>query len=272
MKSFPLEKIIARHIKAGLPIEKIAQKISGHSDTMEVGRFFYNAGLIKDLFQLAIDQMKQDKLVPWPFVIQSLTDHKIDISKKNAKILYKNMLMKQEKESVPYIFACRNWGEDFKEFELFRSVFLERLQEEHANIRQELLKNLEFVQSQGLLGEEERVINQLLEIEGDSEEYLLLQKKLKEKKALQFVKNKKLSHQQKALHEKRILPFVPKESYLKEQLFADIYKLAQTYPEKIKNLSVFLYMMGWPDMGLNLFDKAKVTVGEGVWLLFGMAF
>lgn len=261
-----MEKIIVKHMKKGLPVEKIATKILKHSDIMEVGRFLYNAGLIRDLLQFAIDQMKSDKPVPWPFVIQSLTDHKVSISEQNAKILYKNMLMKQEKENTPYIFACKNWGEDFKEFELFRSVFLEKLQEENINIRRELLKNLEFVQSQGLLEEEEKIIDQLLEIEISSEEYLLLQKKLKQKKALQFVKKKKLSRQQQTLREKEPLPFIPKESRLKEQFLKNIYEIVQVYPEKVKNLSVLLYMMGWPDMGLKLLDMTKAAIGETAWL------
>lgn len=265
MKLFPLEKAIAKYIREGLSINDIANKILKHSDTMEVGRFLYNSGLIRELFQFAMDQIQHGKSAPWPFVIQSLTDHEITISTQNAKILYKNMLIEQEKENTPYIFACKNWGEDFKEFELFRTVFLEKLQEANFNIKKELLKKLEFVQSQGLLEEEETIINQLLEIESDSKKYLLLKKKIEEKKALQFIKKQKLSHQKKVFHEKKSFSPIPQEDHLKSQLLKATCSIAEKYPKKAKNLAVFLYMMGWPDMGLKLLDITKATIGEAAW-------
>ena len=226
---------------------------------MEVGRFLYNAGLYKQLIQFARDQLQNKKPVPWPFVIQSLTDHKLSISENHAKILYKNILSKIEKKNSPYLFACKNWGENFQEFELFRTVFLEKLREENITTKEELLKKLEFVQSQGLIDEERKIINQLLEAEPDNGEYLQLQKNLKEKMALQFIKKQRKSHQNLQFQRENTLPFISKNTPLKKRLLKDIFAVSHKHPEKTKNMAVFLYMMGWPDAGTQLLDKEPLN-------------
>lgn len=232
---------------------------------MEVGRFLYNAGLYKQLMEFAIDKLKRNKPVPWPFVLQSLTDQKITVSKNQAKILYKNMIANHEQENSPYIFACKKWGENSKEFELFRTVFLEKLEEENVNSKEELLKNLEFVQSQGLVEEEEKIINQLLELDPDEKKYQKLFKNLKEKTALQFIKKQKQSRQSLKSKKEESLLFSPKDTPLKKKLVKDVLQVSRKSPERTKDLSIFLYMMGWPDAGLKLLDTAPLNP-EICWL------
>ena len=252
MKPVSFEKTIAKHIAAGRTSSEIAKKIIKDSNVMEVGRFLYNAGLYKQLIQFAIDQLEKEKLAPWPFVIQSLTDHKITISENRAKVLYKNMLLKYEKENSPYIFACNNWGENFQEFDLFRTIFLEKLREENITTKKELLENLAFVQSQDLIEEEEKIINHLLEIEPDNKEYLQHQKDLKEKVAFKFIEKQKQSRQN--LYKKRVVPFTSKDTPQKQKFLKTALDVSSKRPEKTRHMAVFLYMMGWPDAGLKLLD------------------
>ena len=259
MKLFSLEKSIAKHIAAGQTSSEVAKKIIKNSDAMEVGRFLYNAGLHKQLIQFAVKQLKNNKLVPWPFVIQSLTDHKISISESHAKILYKNMLTKTEQENSPYIFACKNWGENFQEFELFRTVFLDKLREENITTKDELLKSLEFVQSQGLIDEESKIINQLLEVEPDNKEFLQLRKNLKETMALQFIRKQRQSQQNLQFQRENTLPFFSKDTPLKKRLLKDALEISRKYPKKTKSMAVFLYMMGWPDAGAKLLDQEPLN-------------
>lgn len=261
MKLFSLEKTIAKHISKGLAPSEIAKKISKNSDTMEVGRFLYNAGLYKQLLQFATEKLQKKKPGPWPFVIQTLTDHKIKIPKKQAKMLYKNILAKYEKQNSPYIFACKGFSNSFQEFALFRTVFLEKLREKNISIKKELLKKLEFVQSQELIDEERQLIKQLLEMEPNNKHYLHFQENLKEKTARQLIKK----HKQKlSLKKEPSLLLATTDNPFKKELLKEVSKAVRQHPERVKDIAVFLYMMGWPDAALKLLDQVNENT-ENYW-------
>ena len=255
-----MEKFIARRLKAGDSPQTIAEAVFKKADNprrvMEAARFLYNAGLFKKLLLWSADRLKNERFVPWPFVVKTLTDHQINVSGQKARSLYQ--IAGREKETAPFIFACKSLGEEVKEWDLIRSVFLEDLREKNLNKKEELLKNLEFAEAQGLLDEEEQIILQLLETEGDSLEYRRLYEKLQNKKALQFIKRHKAprSHAKKAEPAGSGKRSQSKKLALFQKRTAEgALSLARKYPEKSKDLAVFLYMTGRPEDGLHLLEE-----------------
>ena len=273
-----MEKIIARRLKAGDSLQKIAEDALKKADSprnnarrvMETGRFLYNAGLFKKLLLWSADRLESGRFVPWPFVVKTLTDHQIAVSGPKARSLYQ-IAGRATKETAPFIFACKSLGEEVKEWDLARAVFLDDLRERNLNKKEELLKNLEFAEAQGLLEEEEQIILQLLETEGGSLEYRRLYEKFQKKKALQFIKK----HKGPRSHAKQAPAggfaaggFATGRGSAAEGSRADKIFLfqkrlagaaaacARKHPEKAKDLAVFLYMTGRPEDGLQLLEES----------------
>ena len=259
-----MEKIIARRLKAGdspqTVAEAVLKKADGPRKAMEAARFLYNAGLFKKLLLWSADRLKNGGFVPWPFVVKTLTDHQIAVSGQKARSLYQ--IAGREKETAPFIFACKSLGEEVKEWDLVRSVFLEELRERSLNKKEEALKNLEFAKAQGLLDEEEQIILQLLETEGDSAEYRQLYEKFQEKKALQFIKQHKKprSHAKKAAAPRG--GRAGETSLFRKRMSESALSLARKHPEKSKDLAVFLYMTGRPEDGLRLLEECAPKASE----------
>ena len=130
-----MEKLIARRLKAGDSPQTIADIILKKADSlpraMEAGRFLYNAGLFKRLLLWSADRLKKGQAAPWPFVVKTLADHQIAVSRQKAQSLYH--IAGREKAAAPFIFACKSLGEEVKEWDLVRSVFLENLREKNLN-------------------------------------------------------------------------------------------------------------------------------------------
>ena len=108
---------LAQYLKSGLS-PKTLKKIKSMSDPLETGRFLYNAGYYKALLKFSMDNLKKNKQVPWPFVMKTLTDHNINLSKEAAKILLKSLLPKY-REKHPWLSACGEWADISHEFQAF---------------------------------------------------------------------------------------------------------------------------------------------------------
>ena len=106
---------LAQYLKSGLS-PKILKKIESMPDALETGRFLYNAGYYKTLLIFSLNNLKKKKQVPWPFVMKTLTNHNITLSKEVSTILLKSLLPKY-KEKHPWLSACGEWAEISHEFQ-----------------------------------------------------------------------------------------------------------------------------------------------------------
>lgn len=106
---------LAQYLKSGLS-PKILKKIEAMPDALEIGRFLYNAGYYKTLLKFSVNNLKKKKQVPWPFVMKTLTNHNITLSKEASAILLKFLLPKY-KEKHPWLSACGEWAEISHEFQ-----------------------------------------------------------------------------------------------------------------------------------------------------------
>ena len=106
---------LAQYLKSGLS-PKIIEKIESMPDALETGRFLYNAGYYKTLLKFSLNNLKKKKQVPWPFVMKTLTNHNITLSKEVSTILLKSLLSKY-KEKHPWLSACGEWAEISHEFQ-----------------------------------------------------------------------------------------------------------------------------------------------------------
>ncbi|MCY4512545.1 MAG: hypothetical protein OXB86_02525 [Bdellovibrionales bacterium] len=87
-------------------------------DALETGRFLYNTGYYRTLLKFSLSNLRKKKKVPWPFVMKTLTDHNITLSKEATSILLESLLPKY-KEKHPWLSACGEWAEISREFDDF---------------------------------------------------------------------------------------------------------------------------------------------------------
>ena len=260
------EKRIASLLKKGTPASEIAKdaaKLSDAklSDREETGRFLYLAGRHKSLFYFAIESLQSKKPFPWPFLLDVFIQHEITPSPAEAGILFHTWL-KDCAGKYPALLACRGWDNISLEFEQIRSFLLEELREKNISESVQLLSQLDFVQSQNLIKEEEKIIAQLLEKEPENQKFRELQKNLEEKKAVILIQKKKQSLSQIRFSEEG--KFIPEQKPFKERWFQIISSLADQNPDKAKFLAFFLYFAGWPEKSIKIMEK-RISEGANCW-------
>ena len=262
MKSNKLEKEIASYLKQGISYQDIFKKIKRSSNSHEVARFLYLAGFHKTLILYAESKLKRDKPIPLAFVIRTLTDHNIALSKKKIQAFCK--LWSANKSSVhPSLLSCVELEGISPEWNELKTVYINSLKKhssvlkevrstETTNKENKLLRDLDFAKTQGFLKEEERIINALLLKHPNNPKYKEYQFELKEKLAQKILKENKEKHSKKNIISDL---FVPEKNKIKDNIYKKVEQIAKKQPKKSKNLSLALYFMQWPDKAFALLKK-----------------
>ena len=246
MESSQIEKSIALHLKKKLSNKKIFEKIKQDPSVHEVARFLYHSQLYKTLLEYSLDKISQNEPVPWSFVIKVLTDHQILIPKKNIKILFQHWLSQIQH---PSIWACSELEAKSSEFVELRQAYFKTHDQSKNTDEKELLKDLQFAQSQGFLKEEAKIIDKLILINPQNADYKEHKENLKEKWAKGILAKKRTKRSSKNIISK---PFTPEENKVKSSLCKKVNHLAKKQPQQTKNLALFLYFMHWPEQSFAL--------------------
>ena len=243
---------IASLLKGGAGLSETAQKTAGSPDGEGEARFLYAAGLRRRLIKLAMQKLQSGEPAPWPFLLAAFRQQGIEPAKAEFDTLFRHFL-KGAARKTPALLACKGWEAVSPEFERLRSFLLEDLREKNISEAGHLLNQLEFVQSQNLIGEEEKILKRLLRAEPDNPKFKKLQKAFQEKKAAGLIQKKRRAQRSGAQPKEG--RFVPEQKPFKERWFQAVSSLAEQNPERAKPLALFLYFAGWPEKSLKILEK-----------------
>ena len=256
------EKQIARLLSEGISFPEIAEKTASGGGE-EAARFLFLSGRHKSLLRAAIKDLEGGKKpASWPFLLAALMRHKIILPPAEAGVLFHSFLKSEAKKNAA-LLACKGWGAASVEFERLRAFLLDEIREKNISETARLLNQLEFVQSQNLIDEEEKIIKKLLSGKPDNPRFRELQKSLKEKKALRLIQKKKTASSHIRIPEEG--RFVPETKPFKERWFQIVSSLADQNPDKAKFLAFFLYFAGWPEKSLKILKKRLLEENSICW-------
>ena len=251
---------IASLLRGGAGLSETAQKTAGAPDGEEAARFLYAAGMLKSLLKLAMQKLQSGEPVPWPFLLAAFRQRGIEPAKADFDILLRHFL-KDAAQKSPAMLACKGWESVSPEFERLRSFLLEDLREKNISEAGRLLNQLEFVQSQNLVDEEEKILRRLLRAEPDNPKFKKLQKAFQEKKAAGLIQKKRQALRRAPQPKQG--RFVPEQKPFKERWFQAVSSLAEQNPKRAKPLALFLYFAGWPEKSLKILEERAAGGGAG---------
>ena len=248
-----LERKIAAYLRRNLSPEEIFEKIKKTSDTKSLSRFLYNSGSYKILFRLSEDLLKNHKPIAWTFVLPLIVKSKVKINKSESKMLY-YIWLKDYAKKEPSVFTCRKWEDYSPEFSNLLNIYLENIKERMISEDDKLLETLDFLKAKDLMDEESEIIKILLTKHPENKKYQDLQKSLKERKAIKVIENQKINLYEDRLSNRTRSYFTPEDTEIKRRWSKITLDLSNTIPTQTKNLSLFLYFLGWPDESINVLE------------------
>ncbi len=246
-----LERQMAFYLKQNLSVTEILSKMKNHSDLESLSQFLYNSGSHKKSLELSRELLKDHKPIAWTFILPLVIKSKVKINKSEANTLYHTWLKDYAKKH-PSIFSCQRWAEYSLEFSNHLNIYLENLKERNTSEDDKLLESLDFLKAQGLIDEESKVIQTLLAKDPKNKKYKDLQQSIKERRAIKVVTDQKMALYKNRVSDTKKSHFIPENTDLKQRWSKVIQKLSQKKEEQTKNLSLFLYFLGWPDAAINL--------------------
>ncbi|MGI9548664.1 MAG: hypothetical protein ACR2M7_01600 [Bdellovibrionales bacterium] len=248
-----LERLLASYLNKNLTSEEIFENIKENYDLESVVRFLYNSKSYKKILKFSKERLKNNQNIPWSFVLPLVLKSHIEISPAEVNILYHTWLG-DYLQNHPRIFTCSRWENYSQEFAHHLNIFLKDLKEAGSAPEDQSLQTLEFVKAQNLMEEESKIIKNLLKKDKDNLKYQELYKSLKERQAIKVIEDQK-----KSLYKSRISNQKPylflENTETKNKWYQKTEKLAKQRPDLVKNLSLFLYFLHWPDMALKILTK-----------------
>ena len=245
------EKQIAKELSRGKSPKEIFKKIKNKADAKSIGQLLYLSGEYQTLLEYSAENIKQNKEVPWSFVISTLSKGKISVAQEDAEILFDAWLINYSKKDSS-IYASKKWEQISDKFAKAAKKYKKDINEEFNSKESEMLEKLEFAQAQNLSDEESRIVRMLLTKYPNNPKYKKLQKELEDKNIAKLIKKQKSSIKQYSQPTKK---FVPEASTLKKKWSLIINNIKNPSPEDSKNLSLFFAFLDWPDEAIKVLEK-----------------
>ena len=247
------ERLVFSYLKKNLSPQDILKNIKNTSDIEPLSQFLYNSGSYKELLKLSRKLLKANKPISWTFVLPVVLKAKVKINSSEVNHLYHSWLKDYVTEH-PSIFTCQSWEMYSEEFSKNLNLFLKELKDKTTPKADLLLESLNFLKAQNLMDEESKIIKELLAKEPKNKKYQELYKSLQERKAIKVIEDQKRAlYKASVSDEKRY--FKKEDTEIKQQWSKIVEDLVEKRPDQIKNLSLFLYFLNWPDKSIDILTK-----------------
>ena len=224
---------------------------------LNVCLFMYKAGLHKMLLDTAINQLKKKEPAPWAALIAVLNDHKIQTLQQQKHLFFKGICQQKQ---IPNTLTSTFWDLDSKWTE-HKTKAIDSIYRKNNKTFIQLMKDLEFIESQKILEKEEEIIKKLMKLAPDhlevQKKFLLFQEKNKHK----LVKKRKPT-QAKSL---KILKDSPQEQKSAEKLLKAAQKIIKKTPKAVYDLALMLYFMDQPLLAARLLEN-HIEKDSAKWL------
>ena len=234
--------------------------VKNQEDFLGICRFMHQAGLNKMIVQLAIEQLKTESIVPWAFIIDILDNCEINVSKKVKLMCFDGII---EQNQLSYVLTCCHWDKVHPGWVKMKLDAISEINRKKNSQFVELMEDLEFIKSQGLLKKEEEILKKLKKLAPDNLNI--------HEKWLQF-RERWSRHiiQQKKQTTLKGTPFYvdseavdPEELKQVKNIMQSVQDLVVRQPDTKYNMALMLFFMGYPKFASQIlkdhlhFDAAK---------------
>ena len=229
---------------------------------LAICRFMYQAGLHTMLIQTAMEHLKTKRIVPWAFIINILDHCRIDLSKE-MKIMFFNGIIEQDQ--VPYVLTCCSWDYDHPKWVNMKMDEINRINREKNSQFIQLMEDLEFIKSQGLLKKEEEIIKNLKKLAPDNPNVHEKWIQFKERWGRDVLQGKKRSSLKNNHVYMNRDPVDPKEFKQVKSIMKSVQELILKHPKSGYNMALIFFFMDYPKFAVQIL-KDHLNSNSAKWL------
>ena len=226
---------------------------------LELCQFLYLSGQSQLIVKIALKQLKKKELVPWAFLMDTLSQQKIKLSKEQRLIFLKGI---KEQKQISTLLTWAKWDNLHPELKDLKRQERKKINRNNNAEFIKLMEDLHFIQAQGILKKEEDILKNLKTNYPENPQVQELWLKFQEKWGRHIIQKKK-----KALIKKTLFPSPPTEKEKKE-----VQKIAQAIAKKLKHhsesaydMALFFAFLGYPLMALSML-KTPANSPKTTWL------
>ena len=221
-------------------------------DFLGICRFMYRSGLHTMLIQTTIDRLKTQKTAPWIFIINILDNCEITVSKKIQRMFLNGLI---EQDQVPYALTCCSWDQNHPEWVKLKMNEINRIHREKNSQFVQLMEDLAFIKSQGLLKKEEEILKQLRKLAPDNPDINEKWVRFKEKWGRHIIEEKKRKSLKDHHSYVSIASVDSRELQQVESIVQSIQKLVVKYPQIRYNMALMLFFIGYPKFAVQMLEN-----------------
>ncbi len=233
---------------------------------LHILRFIIQLGGHKNYFKFLCYCLQENKPLPWLSILELISQSTFRLSQSQWKKIFKLAIANN---SIKQIINFENYVPDFYKNE---KIFLKTLQEKTNKVdilKTELLDQLQFIRSQRMEKDEEKILNKLLVIFPKDKKIAVESKKFKEKWARNIIsKNKKKKKDERSTS--KILNF-GKQEYL-NFLFKQAIKKTNIDPKKAYDLAIFFYFLDDFAHAYKIMITKKTFMENESWFLLKLLY
>ncbi len=261
-----IETTVQSLLVKGTPIRKIAKQLLKKKAVQtnanyfhQVCRFLYQAGLDQMLIQVCSWRLKNKKIIPWSFLIETLSSRKIQVPKKIQRVFLKGI---HEQKQIKEMLTSRSWDHNHPELQEWKTQTIQIIFNKKNKNFIKLMEDLEFIQSQGVLQKEEEILKKLKKIDPQNPDIQEKWNQFKEKWGRHIIRKKK-----QELLTKTTPPSPPPKEELEfaKKLLSLAKKMLKKQPQLGENLALLFSFIGYPRMAVSLLEN-QLHSSSSEWL------
>ena len=254
-----IQKMIEKGREAPYIAKTLLQKKSISKNTshfLAVCRFMYQSGLYKLLIKTAVSRLKKKEVIPWAFIIEILESHKIETAKEKRKYFIEGII---EQDQWDALLTSYRWNKYHPELLTIQKKTIEKINRQRNQHYIQLMKDLEFIQAQGVLKKEEEILKELKKIDPENPKIQEKWLEFREKWGRSIIDQKK-TH----LFNKSDLTTIPSEKEKKqaEQITQSIKTILKKKPGAADDMALLLFFIGYPSLAVQILKNNLPSISS----------
>ena len=236
--------------------------MKSQEDFLGICRFMHQAGLNKMIIQLAIDHLKTENIVPWAFVISILDNCGLSVSKKVKLMCFDGII---EQNQLSSVLTCCHWDKIHPEWVKMKLDEISEINRKKNSQFIQLMEDLEFIKSQGLLKKEEEILKKLKKLAPNNPNINEKWVQFRERWGRHIIQKKKQTTLKSTPFYANSEAMDPEELKQMENIVQSVRDLVVKQPDTKYNMALMLFFIGYPKFASQIL-KDHLHFSAAKWL------